>query len=476
MAKRGSGANMVVEMDGDAARLWNKLQRSEQRVKELEGGVDKAGRTAKRTKGFMESAFDPKRLEGFLAGTLSVGASIGTIVRMLRDVEQQAEASAENLRGMVGPLKELYQLSGGQRAVGREHEMLAKRITATTGMAEAGAAAMTMRGLSMGLTPQELLDLSQAQFFEEQPAELVERVGDLRKIFGTMVEGQSRELVNMALEAQRVSKVGAAQMMGLSTGPAQLAKALGATPAEALGLAGVASVGAETPEQGVTQARAFLKALYTARKGRFIGGEGLEADIEAFRALPERQRKAIVGTRQEALMFMERVMDPEQWASMRDMFKAVKEAGEATRGEGLFGQLVAGVGEHPRLAVDAAERRGRARLALAEEARGIDERAQEAVIAEIKALYQHRWFGHRYPQDAFLEALDKLQVSPEGIVEEFRHFTGGDRSQYGAQLDAILRDIPDYKEEQRETNALLQELLDETRGQGATGVSPYPDR
>ncbi len=96
MAKRGKGAGVYVEMSGDAEPLLRQLRKAERKIDQLEAGLGKTARTGKRTRGAMESAFNPKHVMEYATSVLSVGAAVGTArVAWQNYLETMREISAE---------------------------------------------------------------------------------------------------------------------------------------------------------------------------------------------------------------------------------------------------------------------------------------------------------------------------------------------------------------------------------------------
>jgi len=114
-------AQVVVEMTGKEAQLWQSFQRIVQQQTKVEGGfkkVAKAGKTAgkdvKRAGKDSKDAFGGDTLSAltaYVGGLLSAGAAIGTIVKGLRAVREMQQGAGQRITDEVSGRRALLQLA-----------------------------------------------------------------------------------------------------------------------------------------------------------------------------------------------------------------------------------------------------------------------------------------------------------------------------------------------------------------------------
>ncbi|KPL06087.1 hypothetical protein AMJ85_10725 [candidate division BRC1 bacterium SM23_51] len=456
-----------IEFTSDHQKVLQGLARSNEKLERQVAKLRQVDRTGRSAGDSLKKAF-----AGALPGLLSAASATTAIATEMSRIERQAEAAAMRLRDMEEALKNLYQMSGGDVELSKKYEDLAKRIMAKTGIPEPVALDAVMKGLSLRMTETDIEDLARAKFFEAHPEAFIEGVGDIRAVFGRQIADlQARQLVNMALEAQRESKLGAARMMQLATSPGQLAKMIGGTVEETFGAAGLATTGAETPERGVTQLKGFLQKLSADKEKRFLD-LGLVAAMERFRALPEREREGIIGQEREALLYASRIMEDEYFAQVQQMIAQVTAAGAAPFGEGRFGKLVKGAERHPRIAAQMYEARQKAQLELTLEQEGIREQIQEGMIADVRRRAEGVNLVKRGALGLYMQLLDWLQADPERIAREAAGILSLRNPRLGVEsvtaereriYQELMAPVPPVEDRSREIVDLLREIRNEVK-------------
>lgn len=290
-------SDVEVVFDSDGTRLARELAKLARKQDQMETGFKKVGTAGRKAGKKIEKSFLSGRL-----GAAALATTIGTtLVAALRAGEREADAAGARIRGLVGDMKDLVQISS-DLADQRSFVDIAKGLERKFGFGESESRQFTFKLSSAGFSKEEISRLGVLKRFEDEPAGLALAALKIRKLFGPDTLGGTTESAIGALGvAAKASQVTAGGLANLALSPLAIGKELGFKPSTVLAATSLATLAAPSPEEARTQVAALFNAFLKDKDRRFEG-IGLDAALTKVGTLSDDERRKFLGGRKEALL------------------------------------------------------------------------------------------------------------------------------------------------------------------------------
>jgi len=290
-------SQIVVEMTGQEAKLWQSLQKVVGQQQKMEDGFKKTGQTARDTGNKMKTAGDQGskafgdgavgKLAQFAAGFVGISAVVSTVTQLLNDMAQTAEEAATKAKESVIGAGTLAQLAASPEEF---KALLAEGRTAYAsgvGRSETEAMDLMYQLQSAGFSKQDKdLMNRMAGVGYLKTGDVTEMVGAIKGFgasMGIKETGSVRDLVNKAIGAAGTTSASPAAMLIGGAKATGAAAALGLSDEELWAAMGITTAKVVDPRIAGTQINAFLSKV--AADEEFEGkGMSLKQIIETIQA------------------------------------------------------------------------------------------------------------------------------------------------------------------------------------------------
>jgi len=293
---------IVVEMTGQEAKLWQSLQKVCTQQTKVEGGFKKIG-TAAGAAGTKATTASDKMTKAGSAGTKAFGAGAGSqiaafgasfagvgtavslVTKCLNDMAQAGAEAAERAKQSIAGMGELAQLvQTPEQFAEITAESRAAYGTGFGGsLSEAAKLVFQLKSAGFEKSDRDLFVEMGSVGHTKDPSEMVGSLVAFRTAMGAEETGSVRDMVNKAIAAAGTTTVGASEMLMAGVKPSGAAATLGLSDEELFALLGIGTKQVKDPRVASTMADAFLSAV--AANPEFEGkGMSLKEIVQTIQA------------------------------------------------------------------------------------------------------------------------------------------------------------------------------------------------
>lgn len=300
-----AAARIVQQNEGPTERYNRKIAETAKLFAAGKLSIDQAQQAAERHRKSLERAGQAQdktfgaqalsQIGSYVTGFLSVGAAAGGILKALRDIETQAQASADAVFASLGAFGELQQVSTSpedfQGLVGLARGLQTRGVFGKQEGAQAADLVFALR--NAGYSDEDIGFISDIGASKQVKRENLQKVAEgLRKyqdIFGQKESGSIREVANKIFSAAGATQADFANVAEASTLFGSEAKALGFSDEEAL----AAFVAVEKQSPGVQEAATRLRSLLTQVTKQKLSTGTLSGTLESLVGRVQKGESAI---------------------------------------------------------------------------------------------------------------------------------------------------------------------------------------
>lgn len=397
---------IVVEMTGEEAKLFRAFEKIVDQQKKMEGGLDKISAKSRKAGKDSEEAFGGKALgslKSYVAGVVSLTAVLGTVSKMLAEIQAVATGAGQRITDEASGRRALVQVSGGDQAMFRRLVGTAEGLR-RGGMGAAEAYRTTFQAGSGG--ERFLRDAGTIGRLREigfAPEAGIESAVKLQAAFGgERGAGDTRQIIDKILAAAGPSPVMADEIARAMSVAGPSFAQLGGQDEELLAMLAVMAEPFKTPEAASQKIKALADQL--VKKRDLIGDKGaagmsameLIQNLERFGA--EGKLRTEGGKRADVTKFLgetSAIQALYQYGQQRAQIEArtaeVYAAQAALPGEGLLAKGFRVAEQDPMLAAVTIAEKARQRMQISEEDRlAAPNRLAQALIDERQATARER--------------------------------------------------------------------------------------
>ncbi len=283
--------NVHITFTSEHEKVLQGLAKTNAKLEKQIGNLKKLNRegrgATKSIKGIGAAAF------AGAAGFVSMSRAIGAVNSALQRQAQIRKGAAGRIEEQERTLKQLVQVSNTQEDLNNHLANTARIRAAGPGITQGQAQALQFQGVSLGFTPDEIVQIAGFKKFASDLGPVIEGIAGLGAAFGKQaLGGTPRTRVNALLAAAQLSKVDIETISGEALTAAQPVKGLGGTAAETLAAVSVATVGLKSAEVAATAVARLADVLKGQRQFK---GKGLAESLEILAGLSERRRADVIG-------------------------------------------------------------------------------------------------------------------------------------------------------------------------------------
>ena len=287
-------AKVVVEMDGQEAKLWRAQQKIIHQQQAMDTGYKKVAKTSKRATDTAERGMRRASVStSQFVGQLGAAAGGGTaLLGVLREINAEAQRAGQALKTNLPSMGRLGQLAGSradrQRLEGNALEILKLGGAATPD--QAAELEFTLQSIG-GTQDREFFSMLRASQLTQDPAALANLARGIQSNLPS--EGLSlQQILDRTMAGSLQARADINQLTLASAEAAQGARVGGFSSSDAIALTALLSESV-TPERAGTQARDLLMRL-----PEDLRGQGIVAAVRGLqeRGLSEQQLRKTLGS------------------------------------------------------------------------------------------------------------------------------------------------------------------------------------
>lgn len=389
-------------MSGDESKLWKSYQRIIDQSKKLEDKTKDSKRTSQESFGSQAVGM----MNRYAASVVSVGAALGTVSKLISEVQRRSAELAASQQASFAGMGELAQLSVGK---GPEEDRRLKESAralymqgAATDLTAAADLQFAITSAGMDRYTREIGELRASGVMKDVVA-MVNAAAALEASLGTEATGGFKTTVSRAFGASMGAPARAEEITSAAALAGPQAKRLGLSAEELM--AAVATLA--KPSGSASQAGTFIEALTKSiekegivETGLLKPGRSLEqyvADVAAYEQRGGNVRD-ILGGRQEAITGYGLLAEGIRQGSYAANLANIAEAERTEAFEGLTQRHRT----DPELAAARARQQATARAEIAAAQSGVFSNLAQAISEDMAAAARRRW--ERFGLGGYAEA------------------------------------------------------------------------
>ena len=454
-------AQVVVELSGDDAKLFRSYQRIIEQSRKLDEGT-------KRNKRSSEEAFGSQAISAmnrYAMSVLSVGSALGTVAKLIADVQRRSAELAASQQASYGGVGELAQLATSPQEMRRLMDSTRQLYMqgAAPDMGAAAALQFTITSAGMDRYAREIGELQASGTMRDVGA-MVNAAAAMEAAMGADATGGFGTAVSRAFGASMGAPARAEQLMSAAALSGPQAKSLGFGAPELMAAVATLAKPAGSAERAGTFMEAFAKSIEKEglESGMLKPGRSIEEYVGDIAALEARgtNLRTVLGGRQESITGYRLLREGMEQGTYGTNLTNILEA-ERTD---AFREKVGYHREVPAMAAARARQQAIARGMVGGDEAGVYRNLAEAISEDMAARARERYGGFGEAGQKFGAWIDRSLGSEQFVNRWAQEAT--------PETQELVRETLEAMRALREAATNLESATETNRQRAAVAVQP----